>query len=76
MNRHGCLNFHCSYIWWQAETLSVWQGEKLIVVQDGVEILNPLGVNIAIEDDPLALLQFTSNIVYDPGIGRRIVFLQ
>lgn len=53
------------YVWWQAETLSVGQGEQLVVVQDGVEILNPLGVDVAVEDDPLALLQLASDIVDD-----------
>lgn len=46
----------CSYIWWQAETLSIGQGEQLVVIQNRVQIFNPLWVNIAIKDDPLTLL--------------------
>lgn len=46
----------CSYIWWQAETLSIGQGEQLVVIQNRVQIFNPLWVNVAIKDDPLTLL--------------------
>ena len=56
----------CTYIWWQAETLSIGQGKQLVVIQDWVQIFNPLRVNITIEDDPLTFLQFSSNIVNDP----------
>lgn len=46
----------CSYIWWQAETFSIGQGEQLVVIQNRVQIFNPLWVNVAIKDDPLTLL--------------------
>lgn len=54
-----------SYIWWHTETLSVRQGEQLVVIQHRVEIFHPLWVDIAVKDDPLAFLQFTSNVVND-----------
>lgn len=70
-NQTHALKVLCSYIWWQAETLSIRQGEQLVVIQNRVEIFNPLRVNITIEDDPLTLLQFTSNIVNDSEIERK-----
>lgn len=61
-------SLRCSYIWWQAETLSIWQSEQLVVVQNRVKIFHPLGINVSIKDDPLSLLQLTSNIVNDPEV--------
>lgn len=46
----------CSYIWWQAETLSIGQGQQLVVIQHRVQIFHPLRINITIKDDPLSLL--------------------
>lgn len=54
-----------SYVWRHTETLSIRQGEQLVVIQHRVEIFHPLRVDIAVKDDPLAFLQFTSNIVDD-----------
>lgn len=57
-----------TYVWRQAETLSVGQGEQLVVVQHRVEILYPLGVHVTIKDDPLPFLQLASHVVNDPGM--------
>lgn len=64
----------CSYIWWQTETLSIGKGQQLVVIQDRVKIFNPLRVNITIENNPLTLLQFTSNIVNNPKIEETIFY--
>lgn len=63
-----------SYIWRQAETLSVGQGEELVVIQDRVEIFHPLWVNVAIKDDPLTLLQLTTHVVNNSRIGTKVRF--
>mmetsp|Transcript_110735 Transcript_110735/g.352711 ORF Transcript_110735/g.352711 Transcript_110735/m.352711 type:complete len:877 (-) Transcript_110735:5495-8125(-) len=35
------------------ETLAVRQGQQLVVVKDRVQVLGPLGINVAVEHDPL-----------------------
>lgn len=57
-----------SYIWWHTETLSVRQREQLVVIQHRVEIFHPLRIDITVKDDPLAFLQFTSNVVNDSKV--------
>ena len=66
----------CAYVGGQAQTLSVGQGQQLVVVQHRVEILHPLWVHIAVKDDPLALLQLPAHVVNDSerqssGLGPR-----
>lgn len=60
-----------SYIWRHTETLSVGQREQLVVIQHRVEIFNPLGVDVAVKDDPLAFLQFASDVVNDSKVQRK-----
>jgi hypothetical protein len=54
----------------QAKALSIRQRQELVVIQHGVQVLHPLGVHIAIKDNPLAFLQLTSHIVYDPSLQK------
>jgi len=70
--QHGGLSFvpPCAYVGWQAEALSVGQREQLVVIQHRVQVLHPLWVHVAVEYDPLALLQLPAHVVNDPG-GRR-----
>lgn len=58
-----------TYIGREAEALSVGQSQQLVVIQHRVQVLNPLRVHVAIKHNPLALLQFSPHVVYDPG-GR------
>ena len=46
-----------------------------IDVKDGDEVIDPLGVDVAVENDPLQLVQLATNVVYDlPGYhGSRII---
>lgn len=37
----------------EGDTLTSWEGEKMVVVEHAVQGLNPLRVNIAITDDPV-----------------------
>lgn len=53
----------------EAEALPVGQSQQLVVIQHRVQVLDPLGVHVAVEDNPLALLQLTSHVVDDPGVG-------
>ena len=39
------------------EALAVRERERLVVVEHGVEVLGPLRVDVAVEDDPVALAQ-------------------
>ncbi len=48
-----------------AEALAVGQSEQLVVVEDGVQVFDPLGVDVAVEDYPLPLVQLTANVVDD-----------
>ena len=58
------LNFeHDANVRRQIETLSVWQGEELVVVKHGIQVLDPLGVNISVEYDPMALSVLTTEVV-------------
>ena len=47
----------------QRQALSIGQGKQLVVVQDGVEVLHPLGVDVAVKDDPLSLVNLTPDVV-------------
>ena len=53
----------------QTESLPVREGEEFVVIQDTVLVLHPLRVHVAIKDDPLPLVQFTTHVVNDPGDG-------
>jgi hypothetical protein len=56
----------CTHVRWNGQTLSVGQGEQFAVIQHGVEVLHPLRVHITVKDDPLALGQLATYVVYDP----------
>lgn len=56
-----------THIRWQIQPFSVWQSQHFIIVQNTVEILHPLGINVSIKDNPLTLVDLTTNIVYDPA---------
>ena len=56
-----------------AEPLPVRQGQQLVVVEHRVEVLHPLGVDVAVEDDPLSLPDLTPHVVYDPTQHTRAV---
>ena len=41
--------------------------QEFVVVEDRVEVLDPLGVNVAVENDPLPLVDLASHVVDDPS---------
>ena len=47
----------------QTKTFTVRQSEQFVVVQDTVQVLNPLRIDITIEDDPVTLAVFTTQVV-------------
>ncbi|KAH6607744.1 hypothetical protein Trco_004057 [Trichoderma cornu-damae] len=56
---------HDSDVGRQVEALSVGQGEQLVVVEDAVQVLDPLGVDVAVEDDPVSLGVLAAEVVDD-----------
>ncbi len=54
------------YVRRQAETLSVGKRQEFVVVQHRVQILHPLRIHVSVEDDPLTLLQLSTNVIDDP----------
>ncbi len=56
---------HDAHVGRNVEAFAVRQCEQLAVVEDGVEVLDPLGVDVAVEDDPLALVEFAADVVDD-----------
>jgi hypothetical protein len=40
--------------------------QELVVVEHGVEVLDPLRIDVAVEDDPLPLVDLAPHVVYDP----------
>lgn len=56
-----------TYIWWKAETLSVGQRQQFVVIQHRVEVFDPLRIDVTIENDPLSLLELSSDVIYDPA---------
>lgn len=47
----------------ERQSLSVWQREQLVVVEDGVEVLNPVGIDVAVEDDPMRAGHFAARVI-------------
>ena len=47
------------------EALAVGQRQQLAVVEHRVEILDPLRVDVAVEDDPLTLADLAAHVVDD-----------
>ncbi|GKT85477.1 hypothetical protein Ct61P_03327 [Colletotrichum tofieldiae] len=47
----------------QVETLTIGQGEKFVVVQHTVQVLNPFGVDVTVENNPVALGILASEVV-------------
>lgn len=56
-----------SYIGRQTEAFSIGQGEQLVIIQHGVQVLNPFRIHVSVEDDPLALLQLSPHVINNPG---------
>ena len=52
-----------TYIGWNSQTLSIGQSKKFVVIQDRVQILNPIRVHISVEYDPLAFARLASHVV-------------
>lgn len=61
-----------AYIGREAEALAVGQSQELVVIQHRVQVLHPLRVHVAVEDDPLALLQLAPHVVDDPVGGSQL----
>ena len=59
-----------SYIGGKVEPLSIGECQELVVIQDAVEILYPFGVNISIKNNPLPLVELSTNIFNDPNRKR------
>jgi hypothetical protein len=49
--------------------------QQLVVVEDRVEVLDPLGVDVSVEDDPLPLVDLASHVVDDSteDVGEQTV---
>mmetsp|Transcript_40202 Transcript_40202/g.45967 ORF Transcript_40202/g.45967 Transcript_40202/m.45967 type:complete len:475 (-) Transcript_40202:626-2050(-) len=45
------------------KTLTTGQCQQFVIIEDGIKILGPFGVDITIEDDPMTFAALTSNIV-------------
>src|SRR5690606_4007886 len=56
---------HDTYIRWKIEALAVRQGKQFVVIEDTVQVLNPLGVDITIENDPVSLGILSTEIVHN-----------
>lgn len=67
-NTHTYLK-HDPDIGGDGETLAIRQREQFVVIQHGVEVLHPLRVHIAVEDDPLSLVDFSTHVVNDLPVG-------
>lgn len=62
---------HDAHVGRQREALAVGQRQQLVVVQHGVEVLHPLGVHVAVEYDPLPLVDLAADVVdYFPDVTR------
>ena len=64
---------HDAHIRGQREALAVGKREQLVVVEEGVEVLDPLRIDVAVEENPMALfgLVVALHIVDDTAEGRR-----
>jgi len=57
------------------ESLAIGKSEELVHIKHRVEILNPFRVYVAVEDDPLTLVQLPSHIVNDlpKNVGEQTI---
>lgn len=55
-----------TYVRRYGKTFSVGQCQELVVVKNRVEVFNPFGVYVSVEDNPLALVCLAAHIVDDP----------
>lgn len=67
MERYSQCKTKNVYIWWKAQSFSIWECQQLVVIQNRIQVLDPFRINISIKDDPLSFLQFSSHVVYNSG---------
>jgi hypothetical protein len=54
---------HDAHVARDGQPLTVGQREQLVHVQHAVQVLHPFRVHVAVEDNPLALIQLSTDIV-------------
>ena len=55
-----------TYIGWDSQTFTIRQCKQFVVIQYTVQVFHPLWINIAVENNPLTLVNLPTNIVNDP----------
>ena len=65
MPRQQVQNERQAHVRWDGEALAVGKGEEFAVVKHGIEVLHPIRIDVAVEDDPLPLAALSTNVVDD-----------